>query len=150
MTPSPPISRGAGRPAQKGPSQRQLRAGELVRHALVEILREEELDDPALYGVPATITAARVRPALSPATCLLPPLGRETAAEVTAAMSRASRFLRGKLGRMIDLRVTPDLKFRHDEAFDAAEKMNRLFDDPKVRQDLDRPDGDAPDSGDED
>lgn len=141
MTRRPPISRGGGRPAPKGPSQRQLRAGELVRHALVEILREEELDDPALYGVPVTITEVRVSPDLSHATCFIQPLGGENAAEVTAAMNRASRFLRGKLGRMIDLRVTPDLKFRHDETFDAAEKMNRLFDDPKVRQDLDRPDG---------
>ena len=61
-------------------------------------------------------------------------LGR--AAEVTAAMNRASKFFRGRLGRMIDMRATPELKFLHDESFDEAERIGRLFDDPKVRQDL--------------
>ena len=138
-----PSSRTPGaRPALRGPSQRQLRAGELVRHALVEILREEDLDDPALSGAPVTITEVRVSPDLRHAVCFIQPLGGENAPEVVAAMNRASKFFRGRLGRMIDLRATPELKFLHDETFDAAEHMSRLFEDPKVRQDLDAPEED--------
>lgn len=139
----PSSSRTPGaRPALRGPSQRQLRAGELVRHALVEILREEDLDDPALSGAPVTITEVRVSPDLRHAVCFIQPLGGEKATEVVAAMNRASKFFRGRLGRMIDLRATPELKFLHDETFDAADQMSRLFDDPKVRQDLDAPEED--------
>ncbi|WP_300575977.1 30S ribosome-binding factor RbfA [Phenylobacterium sp.] len=138
-----PAARTSGaRPALRGPSQRQLRAGELVRHALVEILREEDLDDPALSGAPVTITEVRVSPDLRHAVCFIQPLGGENAPEVVAAMNRASKFFRGRLGRMIDLRATPELKFLHDETFDAAEHMSRLFEDPKVRQDLDAPEED--------
>ncbi|MDP2214498.1 30S ribosome-binding factor RbfA [Phenylobacterium sp.] len=137
----PPRTPGA-RPALRGPSQRQLRAGELVRHALVEIMREEDLDDPALAGDPVTITEVRVSPDLRHAVCFIQPLGGENATEVVAAMNRASKFFRGRLGRMIELRATPELKFLHDETFDAADQMSRLFDDPKVRQDLDAPEED--------
>ena len=138
-----PASRTPGaRPALRGPSQRQLRAGELVRHALVEIMREEDLDDPALSGAPVTITEVRVSPDLRHAVCFIQPLGGENATEVVAAMNRASKFFRGRLGRMIELRATPELKFLHDETFDAADQMSRLFDDPKVRQDLDAPEED--------
>ena len=138
-----PASRTPGaRPALRGPSQRQLRAGELVRHALVEIMREEDLDDPALSGAPVTITEVRVSPDLRHAVCFIQPLGGENAPEVVAAMNRASKFFRGRLGRMIELRATPELKFLHDETFDAADQMSRLFDDPKVRQDLDAPEED--------
>lgn len=146
-----PTTRGpSGRPAPKGPSQRQLRAGELVRHALVEILREEDLDDPALSGVSVTVTEVRVSPDLRHAICFIQPLGGENAAEVTAAMNRASKFFRGRLGRMIDMRATPELKFLHDETFDAAARMDRLFDDPRVRQDLSRADDDDGADGDGD
>lgn len=139
----PSASRTPGaRPALRGPSQRQLRAGELVRHALVEIMREEDLDDPALSGAPVTITEVRVSPDLRHAVCFIQPLGGENAPEVVAAMNRASKFFRGRLGRMIDLRATPELKFLHDETFDAADQMSRLFEDPKVRQDLDAPEED--------
>ena len=122
--------------AAQGPTQRQLRAGELVRHALVEILREEELEDPALAGVSVTVTEVRMSPDLKHAVCFVEPLGGAHAAEVTAALNRVARFLRGRLGHAIDLRFTPDLKFVHDESFDAADKMNRLLADPRVRRDV--------------
>ena len=89
-----------------------------------------------------TITEVRVSPDLRHAVCFIQPLGGENAPEVVAAMNRASKFFRGRLGRMIDLRATPELKFLHDETFDAAEHMSRLFEDPKVRQDLDAPEED--------
>ncbi len=119
-----------------GPSQRQLRAGELVRHALVEILREEDLEDAALVGVSVTVTEVKMSPDLKHAVCFVEPLGGAHAADVVAALNRVSRFLRGRLGHMIELRFTPDLKFVHDQSFDEAEKMSRLLADPRVRRDL--------------
>jgi ribosome-binding factor A len=120
----------------RGPSQRQLRAGELVRHALVEILREEDLEDPALAGVSVTVTEVRMSPDLKHAVCFIEPLGGAHAAEVVAALNRSARFLRGRLGHAIELRFTPDLKFIHDESFDAADKLSRLLADPRVRRDV--------------
>jgi ribosome-binding factor A len=128
------MSKGRGGPA--GPSQRQLRAGELIRHALVEILREEDFDDEALTGTSVTVTEVRMSPDLRHAVCFVEPLGGEHAPEVVKALNRHAKFLRGRLGREIDMKFTPDLKFLHDESFDEAERIGRLFDDPKVRQDL--------------
>lgn len=125
-----------GRGQTAGPSQRQLRAGELVRHALVEILREEDISDPALERVSVTVTEVRMSPDLRHALCYVEPLGGGHAAEVVEGLNRNARFLRGRLGRMIDLKFTPDLRFVHDETFNEAARMNRLFDDPRVRQDL--------------
>jgi ribosome-binding factor A len=125
-----------GRAEPKGPTQRQLRAGELVRKALVDIFREEEINDPILAGVSVTVTEVRVNPDLRHATVFVEPLGGENAEEVTKALNRHSRFIRGHLGRSIELRFTPDLHFRHDESFTEAARMTRLFDDPRVRQDL--------------
>jgi ribosome-binding factor A len=124
--------KGASRPT----SQRQLRAGELVRHALVEILREEELQDPALAGVSITITEVRVSPDLKHALCFVEPLGGVHAPEVIDALNRLSKFLRGRLGHAIEMRFTPALKFVHDNSFDVAEHMSRLLADPRVRRDV--------------
>ena len=128
------------RRVKTGPSQRQLRAGELIRHALVEILREEDLADPALAGVSVTMTEVKVSPDLKHAVCYVEPLGGENAAAVVAGLNRAARHLRGKLGHVIDMRFTPDLKFFHDERFEAATRMTALLNDPRVRRDLDAPD----------
>lgn len=128
------------RAAPQGPSQRQLRAGELVRHALVEVLREEELNDPVLAGVSVTVTEARMSPDLRHATVFVEPLGGVKAGEVVDALNRHARFLRGRLGHSIDMKFTPDLRFLHDESFNTAAAMDRLFDDPRVRADLERKD----------
>lgn len=136
--------------SQSGPSQRQLRAGELIRHALVEVLREEEIHDPALKGVSVTVTEVRLSPDLKHATCFVEPLGAGVGAgevadhidEIIKALNTHAKFLRGALGRHIDMKFTPDLRFRHDESFDAASHMDRLFNDPRVRADLDRSDED--------
>lgn len=133
----------------QGPSQRQLRAGELIRHALVDVLREEEIHDEALQGVSITVTEVRMSPDLRHATCFVEPLGAgvEAAAasghetEIIKALNAHARFLRGALGRHIDMKFTPDLKFRHDESFDAASHMDRLFNDPRVRADIGHVDG---------
>jgi ribosome-binding factor A len=130
-----------GRPAApQGPTQRQLRAGELVRHALVEILRESEITDPALEGVSVTVTEVRVSPDLRHATVFVETLGGGHAPEVVDGLNRHAKFVRGRLGRMIDMKFTPDLKFLHDESFNEAARMSRLFEDPKVQKDLVRRD----------
>jgi ribosome-binding factor A len=122
-----------------GPSNRQLRAGELIRHALVEILHEEDLADPALADVSVTLSQVKVSPDLKHAICFVEPLGGTNSAEVVAGLNRASRFLRGKLGHIIDMRFTPSLKFVHDDSFDAAAHMNALLSDPRVRRDIEAP-----------
>ena len=133
-----------GRPAKPqfhGPSQRQLRAGELVRHALAAILAEEDLTDPALEGVSVTLTEVRMSPDLRNATCFVEPLGAGVAEglkakEVVKGLNRVSKFLRGRLGREIELKFTPALKFLHDESFDEASRVNALFARPDVARDL--------------
>jgi ribosome-binding factor A len=127
---------GAGRGAPAGPSQRQLRAGELIRHALVEILREEEIADPDLTGVSITLTEVRMSPDLRHAHSFVEPLGGQEASRVVAALNRHAKFLRGRLGRRIDMKFTPDLKFAHDESFTEAARMEALFRDPRVARDL--------------
>jgi ribosome-binding factor A len=107
-----------------------------VRHALAEILREEELQDEAMHGVSITVTEARMSPDLRHAVVFVEPLGGGHAAEIVAALNRHARFLRGRLGHQIELKFTPDLKFVHDESFDAAARMDRLFASEAVRRDL--------------
>ena len=129
-----------------GPSQRQLRAGELIRHALVDVFREEDIHDDALRGVSVTVTEVRLSPDLKHATCFVEPLGAGVEAaettghesEIIKALNAHAKFLRGQLGRHIDMKFTPDLRFRHDESFDTASHIDRLFDDPRVRADVER------------
>jgi ribosome-binding factor A len=131
-----PSASSHGRRPPAGPSQRQLRAGELVRHALVDILRHDSLADPALAGVIVTISEVRVSPDLKHALCFVEPLGGKEATAVIKALNRATKFLRLRLGEAIDMKFTPDLKFIHDDSFDTAEHIGRLLDDPRVRRDL--------------
>ncbi|MDG2530313.1 30S ribosome-binding factor RbfA [Caulobacter endophyticus] len=139
-----------------GPSQRQLRAGELIRHALVDILREEELQDEALTGVTITVSEVRMSPDLRHAVCFVEPLGAGLAGaaqnvdEIIKGLNRVSKFLRGRLGRSIDMKFTPDLKFIHDESFGTAAYMDKLFLDPRVRQDTERRLSDVLEEDDED
>ncbi|MEO8926623.1 MAG: 30S ribosome-binding factor RbfA [Caulobacteraceae bacterium] len=135
----------SGSRSKAGPSQRQLRAGELVRHALVEIMRVEDFADPALADVSVTLSQVKVSPDLKHAICFVEPLGGVHAVEVVAGLNRAQGLLRGKLGHAIEMKFTPTLKFIHDDSFDAATAMNRLLDDPRVRQDIEAASGDAED-----
>ncbi len=137
--------------AAQGPSQRQLRAGELVRHALSDVFRAADLHDELLAGVSVTITEVRMSPDLKHAICFVEPLGggvvlAETAAggakaaEVVKALNRHAKFLRGQLGRLIDMKFTPDLRFIHDESFAEAQRIEALFNRPEVRRDLEHGD----------
>jgi ribosome-binding factor A len=136
----------ASRPSgPSGPSQRQLRAGELVRHALVEILREETFLDPTLAGVIVTVTEVRMTPDLRHAMCFVQPLRGENAKPIIKSLNAVSKYIRGLLGRMIDMKFTPDLRFIHDQSFATAEHIEKLFDDPRVRADIAAPDEDEED-----
>ena len=127
--------KGRGQTAQ-GASQRQLRAGELIRHALVNVLYEEDIQDETMTGVSVTVTEVRLSPDLRNASVFVEPLGGQNADAVVKALNRHAAFLRGRLGHAIDMKFTPALKFLHDESFDEAARMNRLFADPRVSQDL--------------
>ena len=119
----------------KPPSQRQLRAGELVRHALMDILQRENLSDPALAGKSITVTEVRISPDLKHATAFCAPLGGVEMDETIAGLNRAAGFLRTKLAREVELRVAPSLRFISDDSFDEARRIDRLLDSPEVRRD---------------
>ncbi len=111
-----------------------------MRHALVDILRSETFTDPVLTDVPVTLSEVRVSPDLKQALCFVEPLGGKEAVAVIAALNRATRFLRLRLGAAIDMKFTPSLKFVHDDSFDTAEQISRLLENPRVRRDLLGPD----------
>lgn len=121
---------------QKGPSQRQLRAGELVRHALADILRREHLREPALAGVSVTISEVRASPDLKYATVFCLPLGGGQEAEVVDALNHAANYLRGILGREVEMKFTPTLKFVADTSFAEARRIDELLSRPEVARDL--------------
>ena len=120
----------------KMPSQRQLRAGELVRHALVDILAHEDLRDPDLKGVSLTLTEVRCSPDLRHARVYCVPLGGKDAPTVIKAMNRCATFLRGRLGREIEMKFTPKLVFEADSSFDEASHISELLHRPDVARDL--------------
>ena len=127
----------------KLPTQRQLRVGEEIRHALVRLLAEENFRDPALRDVSITVSEVRPGRDLKSAKAYVCPLGGRSAEEVAAALNRAAPFLRGRLGRAIRLKFTPHLSFHADRSYDAASAIDALLSDDRVAKDL--PDKDAPD-----
>ncbi|HTT80827.1 MAG TPA: 30S ribosome-binding factor RbfA [Stellaceae bacterium] len=122
----------AARPA----SQRQLRVGEALRHALAQLLRPGELRDPALSGADITVTEVRVSPDLKNATAFVMPLAGANTAEIMAGLRRSAPFLRGRLARAVELRQTPNLVFALDHAFDNAARIAALLARPEVERDL--------------
>lgn len=123
------------RPA-KAPSQRQLRIGEEIRHAIAQMLERSEFHEPALHDVSVTVTEVRISPDLKNATAYIMPLGGEQADEVLEALTRARPFVRKRLGRALHLRHIPKVDFQMDATFDQASKIETLLNDPKVAQDL--------------
>lgn len=121
---------------QRPPSQRQLKAGELIRRALADILAREHLRDPDLAGVSITISEVRSSPDLKHALVYAAPLGGGDNEKIIAALNRCSKFLRGRLGHYMEMKSTPALKFMADNSFDVATDMNRLFNRPDVKRDL--------------
>lgn len=132
---------------QEGPNVRLLRVGETIRHALSTILTRDTMQDPALSGVPVTVSEVRVSPNLRDATVFILPLGGDNQDEVVEALQGAAPYLRGQLGRAIRLKYMPQLHFDLDRSFDQASHVEDLLADPHVRQDLNEqgPDEQGPD-----
>jgi ribosome-binding factor A len=134
------MSKRENAPRHAGPSQRQLRAAELVRHALVEILAREDLRDPDLVGVSVTIGEVRASPDLKHMTAFVAPLGAGDPQKVATALNRAAAFLRVRLGKAADLKHTPQLHFIPDVSYDTANYIDRLLKRPEIARDLDQKD----------
>lgn len=119
-----------------GPSQRQLRVGELLRHALSEILTKGEVRDPDLDGVSVTVTQVKPSGDMRHANVFVEPLGGRNAKEVVKALNRHRGFIRGLMGKTITLKFTPDLRFLEDTSFAEAEKIETLLKSSRVQRDL--------------
>ncbi len=119
-----------------GPTQRQLRVGEMLRHALAEVLRRGDIRDPDLAGVSVTITQVKPSPDMRHATVFCEPLGGKNAKAVVAALNKHKGFLRGEMGRLIAMKFTPELRFLEDESFAEAQKIETLLKSSRVQQDL--------------
>jgi len=129
---------------QSSASQRQLRVGELIRHALAEMLTRGEVHDPVLEGHMITVPEVRMTPDLRLATVYVMPLGGRDQTEVLAALDRNKKFVRGELARHVNLKFAPEIRFRIDERFDEAERIEKLLRTPAVQRDLEKKDdGDA-------
>ena len=137
------------RAANKGPSQRQLRVAEEIRHALASIFERGDLRDPALTERPVTVTEVRVSPDLKNATAFVMPLGCGAEAEqrLLEALGRAATHLRGLVAQQLNLKFAPRLSFRRDDSFDEADRIERLLRRPDVRRDIESAAG--PDDGEE-
>jgi ribosome-binding factor A len=121
-----------------GPSQRQLRVGELVRHALAELLARGEIHDEVLASHALTIPEGRMSPDLRLATIFVMPLGGKDIEAVLAALEANKRYVRGEVARAVNLKFAPEVRFRADQTFDEALRIDRLLASDKVRQDLDK------------
>ena len=126
-----------------GGSQRQLRVGEQVRHAIADILAQGIVHDADLEGHIITVPEVRMSPDLKLATVYVMPLGGRDTEVVLAALERNKKFLRGEVARRVNLKFAPDLRFRVDERFDEAERIEKLLRTPAVQKDLEQdPDSD--------
>ena len=147
---SPPRGRArttkrGGSDLRGGPSQRQLRVGEMLRHALAEILNRNEIRDPDLDGVSVTITQVKPSPDMRYATVYCEPLGGENAKAIVAALNKHKGFLRGEMGHRIAIKFTPELRFVEDESFAEALKIENILKSERVSRDLAAGDEDGED-----
>jgi ribosome-binding factor A len=119
-----------------GGSQRQLRVGELIRHELAEMLSRGDIHDPVVEAHMITVPEVRMSPDLRLATIYIMPLGGRDEKEVLEALDRNKKFVRGEIARRVNLKFAPDIRFRVDERFDEAERIEKLLRTPAVRRDL--------------
>ena len=117
-------------------SVRLLRVGENIRHVLADILRRDVVRDKDLFGISITVTEVNVSPDLKNATIYVLPLSGDNKETVVEALNRSAGFIRGQLSKSIQLKYMPKLYFAIDRSFDEAGKMNAIFSDPRVQQDL--------------
>ncbi|OJW22105.1 MAG: ribosome-binding factor A [Rhodospirillales bacterium 69-11] len=133
------VSRHAeGGSKREGPSQRQLRVAEEIRHVLAGLFERRDFRDPELAEAAITVTEVRMSPDLKHATVFVARLGRSDVDVLLPALKRASAFLRGQVAHGLRLRFAPDLHFQPDHALDYAMKIDRLMHEPEVARDLDR------------
>jgi ribosome-binding factor A len=135
-------SRESHRPT--GPSQRMLRVGELVRHALAGLFARGEIEDDVLAGKVITVPEVRMSPDLKLASAYIMPLGGEGAAEVVEALNRHNRFIRGRIAPELDLKFAPEFRFFIDETFEEFGKIDALLRSDRVQRDLQGDDDDEP------
>jgi ribosome-binding factor A len=130
----------ANRKSEKttGPSQRQLRVGELIRHALSEMLTRGDIHDDVLAKHVVTVPEVRMSPDLKLATVYVMPLGGKDLKQVLAALESHKKYIRGELAHTINLKFAPDVRFMADATFDEADRIERLLASEKVRRDLDK------------
>ena len=121
------------------PSQRMLRVAELIRHSMAELLARGDVLDPVLEAHVVTVPRVRMSPDLKLATIFVMPLGGQDVTEVIAALERNKKFLRGEVVRKVNLKFAPEIRFRMDDTFENAAKIDALLNSPKVRGDLDDP-----------
>ncbi|QIB33938.1 30S ribosome-binding factor RbfA [Ancylobacter pratisalsi] len=126
-----------------GPSQRQLRVGELVRHALADVLARGDLQDPALSAVLITVPEVRMSPDLKIATCFVMPLGGKDPKAAIAALADNARPLRGEIARRVELKYVPELRFRIDTSFEEGARIDALLRSPVVVRDLEADESEA-------
>ncbi|MBA2126386.1 30S ribosome-binding factor RbfA [Hyphomicrobium methylovorum] len=132
------MTRKSSRSSAKAPSQRMLRIGELIRHKMAEMLSRGEIHDDVLAGHVITISEVRVSPDLKLATAYVMPLGGTDIGPVVEALTRNRKYIRAEVAHTLNLRYAPDIRFREDETFEEATRIDRLLDSPKVRQDTGR------------
>ena len=120
----------------EGPSQRQLRVAEEIRHALASVFAREEFRDPALHDLRVTVTEVRASPDLKHMTAFVSALGKELSKDQLAALRRVSPFLRREIAKSVRLRYAPDLHFQPDTALDYAMHINDVMQRPEVQRDL--------------
>jgi ribosome-binding factor A len=130
------MSRHHSSPRDRGPSQRQLRVGEMLRHALADVLHRDEIRDPDLAGISVTVTQVKPSPDMRHATAFVEPLGGKNAKQVVDALNRHKGFIRGEVGHLIALKFTPDFRFVEDTSFAEAEKIETILKSSRVARDI--------------
>ena len=120
------------------PSQRQLRIGELIRHKLAEMLTRGEIHDDVIASHVITVPEVRLSPDLKLATAFVVTLGDADLKEVLAALERNKRFIRAEVAQAVNLKFAPDIRFRRDETFEEASRIDARLASAKVRQDIDK------------
>jgi ribosome-binding factor A len=121
----------------KAPSQRQLRAGELIRHALSEILMRGETGDPDLDRLMPSVHEVQVSPDLKIATAFVRSLVTGQDEQALAALNRNRKFIRGLVAPRLEMKFMPEIRYRIDTALDYASKIDDLLRSPQVKRDLD-------------
>ncbi|MEM7059463.1 MAG: 30S ribosome-binding factor RbfA [Pseudomonadota bacterium] len=119
-----------------GPSQRQLRVGELIRRTLSEILMRGDLHEPELSGVSITVGEVRTSPDLRVATVFVLPLGGGNAEAILEALTRARGELRRAVNKAVTLKFSPELRFVLDESFDRMDETRAMLSEDRVRRDV--------------